>query len=317
MKDIHKVILSLIIPACNEAQCIESLYSDIVKNVDPIGCSYEIIFIDDGSLDQTFEIITRIAQSDTRVKGLRFSRNFGKESAIFAGMQECEGESAIVMDCDGQHPPELISKMYELWKTGTYDIISGKSTQKDVNGAIQYICTRFFYFITEKLTGIDLKNDSDFKLLDRKVINEILKLKERTRFFRGLAQWVGFRQCDVPFTVKPRKAGETKWSFKALIGLATDAIATFTAKPLIWTAYLGVFGIIVAVILVVEAFLEKALGLAVEGWPTLIIVVIFFGSTILLALGIIGIYLMKIYEELKGRQHYIISHKVGDVRSDL
>jgi len=316
MTDTHEITLSIIIPAYNEALCVESLYQDIVKNVEPLGCSFEIICIDDGSHDQTFDIVTRIAQSDTRVKGLRFSRNFGKESAILAGLQECQGECAVVMDCDGQHPPELIGKMYELWRTGAYDIISGKSTQKDINGAIQYICTRLFYFITGRLTGVDLKNDSDFKLLDRKVIHEILRLKERTRFFRGLAQWVGFRQYDMSFAVKPRKAGETKWSFKRLIILAVDAITTFTAKPLLWTAYLGIFGIIIAVIIVIEAFLEKALGLAVEGWPTLIIVIIFFGSTILLALGIIGIYLVKIYDELKGRQHYIISSKVGDIKSD-
>ena len=316
MMDTHEIILSIIIPAYNEALCVESLYHDIVNNVEPLGCSFEIICIDDGSHDQTFDIVTRIAQSDTRVKGLRFSRNFGKESAILAGLQACLGECAVVMDADGQHPPELIGKMYELWRTGAYDIISGKSTQKNINGAIQYICTRLFYFIAGRLTGVDLKNDSDFKLLDRKVINEILRLKERTRFFRGLAQWVGFRQYDMPFTIGPRKAGGTKWSFKELIGLAVDAITTFTAKPLLWTAYLGIFGIIIATIIVIEAFLEKALGLAVEGWPTLIIVIIFFGSTILLALGIIGIYLVKIYDELKGRQHYIISRKVGDVKSD-
>jgi len=317
MRDVHEVTLSLILPALNEAQCIESLYHDIAKNIELLGCSYEIIFIDDGSRDQSFDIVTKIAQGDARVRGMRFSRNFGKENAIFAGLQECQGKCAIVMDCDGQHPPELIAKMYELWKTGAYDIISGKSTGKDVDGIIQYVCTRLFYFITEKLTGIDLKNDSDYKLLDRKVINEILELKERTRFFRGLTQWVGFRQYDIPFSVKPRKAGETKWSVKELMGLAIDAITTFTARPLIWTAYLGLFGIIVAVILVIEAFLEKILGLAVEGWPTLIVVVIFFGSTILLALGIIGIYLMKIYDELKGRQHYIVSRKVGIFKSDL
>jgi len=316
MTNTHKIALSIIIPAYNEALCVEGIYHDVVKNVELLGCSFEIIYVDDGSLDQTFEIVNRIAQSDTRVKGLRFSRNFGKESAIFAGLQECQGECAVVMDCDGQHPPELIDEMYKLWKTGAYDIISGQSIQKDVNGALQYICTRLFYFITRKLTGVNLKNDSDFKLLDRKVVNEIVRFKERTRFFRGLAQWVGFRQCYIPFTVRPRKAGDTKWSFKSLIGLAVDAITTFTAQPLLWTAYLGIFGIIIASIMVIEAFLEKALGLAVEGWPTLIIVVTFFGSTILLALGIIGIYLMKIYDELKERQHYIISHKVGNMKPD-
>ena len=316
MKDTPKITLSIIIPAYNEAQCIESLYQDIVANVAPLGCSYEIIFIDDGSLDQTFEIVKRIAQSDHRVRGLHLSRNFGKESALYAGIHECQGHCAIVMDADGQHPPEIIGKMYELWLTGEYDIISGKSTNKDAGGLGQQLLTRLFYFAAYRLTGIDLKNDSDFKLLDRKVLDEIIKLKERTRFFRGLAVWVGFRQGEIAFTVKQRRAGKTKWSFKKLFALAVDAITTFTAKPLIWTAYLGVMGIIIAIIMVLVAVFEKILGLAVEGWPTLVVVVIFFGSMILLALGIIGIYLIKIYEELKGRQHYIISDKTGTFGAD-
>ena len=301
-------MLSVIIPAYNEEKCIKCAYDTIQSLLDENGIAGELIFIDDGSADNTYKIISELASENENVVGLHFSRNFGKEAAISAGLAAVNGDCAVVIDCDLQHPPEKIIEMYRLWEQG-YEIVEGIKNKRGDEKKMHSIGAKLFYSAISRMAGFDMANSSDFKLLDRKVINVINQMPERG-FFRAISYWVGYKKTTVEFDVKERIDGESKWSTKGLVKYALSNISSYSTTPMQIVTALGVIMLIISVIFGVWALIDKIIGRALEGMTTVIIITIFIGSIIMISLGIIGYYIARIYEEIKGRPKYIISSTV-------
>ena len=298
-------MLSVIIPAFNEAENIintSDTITHILKNAD---IKYELIFVDDGSKDLTYEQIKLAHSRDSHVTGLRFSRNFGKEAAILAGLSKAHGECAAVIDCDLQHPPECLVKMYALWKEG-YQIIEGVKNSRGSETLTHKMSAGIFYHLISKAVGIDMNTSSDFKLLDRKVIDIITSLPERDTFFRALTFWTGFKSTSVTYDVADRQFGETKWSTFKLIKYAINNITSFTSMPLHMITGMGIVLLFVALVLGIQTLIKYISGNAAEGFTTVILLMLIIGGCIMISLGIIGIYISKIYNEVKHRPAYIV-----------
>jgi dolichol-phosphate mannosyltransferase len=268
----------------------------------------EFIFVNDGSSDRTHEIINELSSEQDNIIGLHFSRNFGKESAISAGLAAVSGNCAVVIDCDLQHPPEKIIEMYHLWEQG-YEIVEGIKKERGQEKKMHSIGAKFFYSVISHMAGFDMANSSDFKLLDRKVIDVLNKMPERG-FFRAISYWVGYNKTIVEYDVGERVDGESKWSTHGLIKYALSNISSYSTAPMQTVTVLGVLMLIISVIFGVWALIDKITGRALEGMTTVIIITIFIGSIIMISLGIIGYYIARIYEEIKGRPKYIISSTV-------
>jgi dolichol-phosphate mannosyltransferase len=265
----------------------------------------ELVFVSDGSKDKTFAKVLELAEADPRIRGLEFSRNFGKEAAIFAGLSAVKGGCAVVMDCDLQHPPQTIVEMYKLWEEG-YEIVEGVKNTRGKESVFHKLFAGSFYKILSSLTGMDMENTSDFKLLDRTVINILRDLPERKTFFRALSFWVGFKTCQVRYDVRDRAFGTTKWSVWKLIRYAVSNIIAFSTRPLNIVSYIGGVAIFAGAILTVQTIINWARGVALEGFTTVILLLLFLGGGILLGLGLIGQYVAAIYEEVKGRPRYVV-----------
>ncbi len=303
-----KKTLSIIVPSFNEKENIlhtAKIIIDILKAED---IPYEIIFVDDGSADGTWAEIIKANLEDSRVRGLRFSRNFGKEGAIFAGLKEASGGCAAVMDCDLQHPPELLPKMYRMWENGA-EIVEAVKTSRGEEGFFHRILARAFYGIMKSSSGINLDGASDYKLLGRNAIDALNELPERVTFFRALSGWIGFHAEKIEFEVQPRCAGKTKWNVRKLVKFALNSITSFTDFPIHFITVIGaVFGIF-AFVLGIQTLVKYFLGQAAEGFSTVILLLLIIGSCVLIGIGVIGFYLSKIYEEIKQRPRYIISQR--------
>ena len=301
-------MLSIIIPAYNEEQCIKRAYNAIHALLAEHNIEGEFIFVNDGSSDRTHEIINELSSEQDNIIGLHFSRNFGKESAISAGLAAVSGNCAVVIDCDLQHPPEKIVEMYRLWEQG-YEIVEGIKKERGQEKKMHSIGAKFFYSVISHMAGFDMANSSDFKLLDRKVIDVLNKMPERG-FFRAISYWVGYNKTIVEYDVGERVDGESKWSTHGLIKYALSNISSYSTAPMQTVTVLGVLMLIISVIFGVWALIDKITGRALEGMTTVIIITIFIGSIIMISLGIIGYYIARIYEEIKGRPKYIISSTV-------
>lgn len=302
--------LSIVLPAYNEEQMIEKTTETIKDIMDREGIPYELIFINDGSKDGTWDKILEQKENNPHVKGVCFSRNFGKESAISAGLDQAAGACVAVMDCDLQHPPETLVTMYRLWESG-FQVIEGIKASRGKESPIYKMFAKTFYKIISNATGIDMSRASDFKLLDRQVVDEYLRLPERNVFFRALSSWVGFKTTYVEFDVQKREAGESKWSFKSLVKYAVNNISAFSAAPMQIVTFFGFIFFLVAVVLGIQSLYMYFSGHAVEGFTTVILLLLFVGSVLMFSLGVIGYYISKIYEEVKMRPRYIISEIVG------
>ena len=298
-------MLSVIIPAYNEEKCIKHAYTAIHSLLAENNIDSEFIFVDDGSQDQTYKIISELSLEKENIAGLHFSRNFGKESAISAGLSAACGDCAVVIDCDLQHPPEKIIEMYRLWEQG-YEIVEGIKKERGQEKKMHSIGAKCFYSVISRMAGFDMANSSDFKLLDRKVIDVLNKMPERG-FFRAISYWVGYNKAIVEYDVAERVDGESKWSTKGLVKYALSNISSYSTAPMQTVTVLGVVMLIISVIFGVWALIDKIIGRALEGMTTVIIITIFIGSIIMISLGIIGYYIARIYEEIKGRPKYIIS----------
>lgn len=308
-------MLTVILPAYNEEAMIEmagNVISDILRKEE---IPFEILFVDDGSKDGTWEAIEKIASEKQEIRGISFSRNFGKEAAVAAGLAEAGGECAVVLDCDLQHPPEKIVEMYRLWQQG-YEVIEGVKSSRGVESGIHAFAAKTFYGLISAASGFDMENASDFKLLDRKAINAIVGMKEKYAFFRALSSWVGFKTTSVTYDVRERAAGESKWSTRGLIKYAINNITSFSTAPMQIVTVCGVLVFIVSLISGIITLVQKLNGKALGGFTTVILLQGFIGSIIMISLGLIGFYIARIYEELKGRPKYIISrstnHKSGE-----
>lgn len=298
-------MLSIILPSYNEEKCIKRAYDTIQSLLTENKIEGEFIFVDDGSTDNTYSVINQLSSEVDNITGLHFSRNFGKESAISAGLAAATGDCAIVMDCDLQHPPEKIVEMYRLWEQG-YEVVEGIKKERGQENKVHSFSAKLFYSLISRMAGFDMANSSDFKLLDRKVIDVLNKMPERG-FFRAISFWVGYNKATVEYNVNERIDGESKWSTRGLIKYAFSNITSYSTAPMQIVTILGVIMLIISVIFGIWALIDKIVGRALEGMTTVIIITIFIGSIIMISLGIIGYYIARIYEEIKGRPKYIIS----------
>ena len=305
-------MLSVIIPAYNEEKCIKRVYSEIHSLLVENNIESEFIFVDDGSQDQTYKMINELSLEEENIIGLHFSRNFGKESAISAGLAAVNGECAVVIDCDLQHPPEKIIEMYRLWEQG-YEIVEGIKRERGQEKKLYGVGAKIFYSSISRMAGFDMANSSDFKLLDRRVVDVLNKMPERG-FFRAMSYWVGYKKTEVEYDVRERVDGESKWSTRGLIKYALLNISSYSTAPMQIVTKLGAIMLVISVIFGVWALIDKMTGRALEGMTTVIIITIFIGSIIMISLGIIGYYIARIYEEIQGRPKYIISASVKSIK---
>ena len=303
-------MLSIVIPAYNEEKMILKT-TDVVSGImEREKIPFELVFVNDGSKDRTWEMIEKAAEKNSHVTGIRFSRNFGKESAIFAGLANAEGDCIAVMDCDLQHPPETLVEMYRLWEQG-YEVIEGVKRSRGKESILHRASAGMFYKIMSKAVQIDMSRASDFKLMDRKAVEALLSMPERNAFFRALSSWVGYRTTSVEFDVQERTEGESKWSTWSLIKYAVRNIVGFSSAPLQMITVAGVLTLLLAVVLGIQSLVKYFCGHALEGFTTVILLLLIIGSLIMLSLGVIGIYIAKIYEEVKGRPRYFTARKIS------
>lgn len=309
-------LLSVVLPAYNEEQNISNTVQVLSALLTENGIEYELVFVSDGSQDGTFGEIQKASKRDPRVKGVQFSRNFGKEAGIFAGLELAAGDAVVVMDCDLQHPPGVIPLMWEKWKAGA-EVVEGIKSSRGRESLGYKLSAGLFYKIMSKLIKMDMNASSDYKLLDRKVVNVLLGLPERNTFFRALTFWAGFHTETVSYEVQERQYGESKWSFWSLMNYAISNATSFSTLPLQLVTVMGMVSILFSVILAVQTMVKYVAGTAVEGFTTVILLILIIGGFIMLSLGVIGHYIARIYEEVKGRPKYIISRVTDNVQGSV
>ncbi len=309
-------LLSIILPSYNEKKNIENTAKVLSELLEKESIEYELIFVSDGSVDGTYEAICAQAAKNPCIKGVEFSRNFGKEATIFAGLSVALGDACVVMDCDLQHPAEIVPKMYELWKQG-FEVVEGIKTSRGKESLMHRMFADVFYGLMSRIIKMDMKSSSDFKLLDRKVVNVLLGLSERNTFFRALTFWAGFNSTTIEYEVKERQFGETKWSYKSLFKYAIMNATAFSTLPLQIVTFMGTACILFSIILAAQTLVKYFMGTAVEGFTTVILLILIVGGFIMLSLGIIGHYLARIYEEVKGRPKYIIRRVTDNVQGNV
>ncbi len=308
--------LSIVLPSYNEEQNIANTAKVLAELLEGEQIEYELLFINDGSKDATYEEICKAAKENPNVKGAGFSRNFGKEASIFAGLKMATGDAVIVMDCDLQHPPQTILDMWKLWQEG-YEVVEGIKTSRGKEGFFHKISAGLFYKIMSALIKVDMNASSDFKLLDRKVVDVLADLPEKNTFFRALSFWAGFKTTTVEYDVQDRQFGESKWSVISLMKYAVSNATSFSTLPLQLVTIMGVISILFSIILGIQTLVNYIMGNAVEGFTTVILLVLIVGGFIMLSLGIIGHYLARIYEEVKGRPKFIISDVTDNVQGEV
>ncbi len=303
---------SVVIPVFNEESVVAECYRRLKSVMDSTGESYELIFVNDGSRDKTEDLVSEICSLDSQVKLISFSRNFGHQTAITAGMDHSVGQAVVVIDADLQDPPEVILEMIKKWKEG-YDVVYGKRISREGETVFKKATSKLFYRLLRHMTNVDIPVDTgDFRLVDRKVCDVLSSLTEQNRYVRGLVSWAGFRQTAVLFHRKERFAGETKYPFRKMVKFALDGITTFSYKPLKLATYLGFFVsflsfLYLLVVLYLKLFTERT----VSGWASMLSVSLIFNGVVLMILGIIGEYIGRIYDETKNRPLYVIREKKG------
>lgn len=301
------MVISIVIPVFNEGDSIEHNLPKILSELEnKRHIVFQILVVNDGSTDDTLEKLYTLCDKYDILEVICFNRNFGKEAAIHAGLFHSKGDAAIVMDSDLQHPPNLISKMLALWEDGADSVEACKSSRGN-ESLPKKILAQGFYFTFKLLTKLDIKGHSDFKLLDRKVINAYLSLPERKRFFRGIIPWMGFPSKKIQFSVVERTHGKSSWARSQLIKFAITGLTGFTSTPLHIVTGLGVIYILASVVVGGMALYQKYMGTAVAGFPTVILLILITGALILFSLGQIGIYIEQIFDEIKQRPTYLIN----------
>ena len=307
--------ISVVIPMYCEEEVVDICYKRVVNNLNKLSdkYNYEIIFINDGSKDSTLEILKKISDNDKNVKIISFSRNFGHQAAVTAGIRNVTGDVVIIMDADLQDPPELFEGMIEKWEDG-YEVVYGKRKTREGESIFKLLTARMFYNTLNKLSEIEIPKDTgDFRLVDRKVIDVIATLPEHNKFLRGLFSWVGFNQYAYEYNRVNRVAGKTKYPFKKMFKLATDGILSFSAKPLKIVGAIGIFSVIVSIIILIYSIVSYMFKLnsLTPGWTSIMCTMTFIGGIILISLWMIGEYIARIYEESLGRPEYIIDELIN------
>ena len=308
-------MLSVVIPAYNEEKLIGLAAQRIGEVLRGADISYELVFVDDGSADRTWEEISRAAQTDACVRGVSFSRNFGKEAAIFAGLESACGDCCAVIDCDLQHPPEKLPEMYALWQQG-WEVVNGVKADRGKESGLHTFAANTFYRMMSKAVRIDMASSSDFKLMDRRVVDALLALGERKTFFRALAGWVGFRSVNVEFSVADRAEGSSHWSTLSLFRYAFSNIASYSSAPMQMVTVLGVVTLILSLVMGAQTLIRWAMGHAADGFTTVIILLLLIGSILMISLGIIGYYIAELFIEIKARPRYLVARTCGEPRRE-
>ena len=310
--------VSLLIPAYNEEDTIPLLYDELNKVLETIpGYEFEILFVNDGSSDNTLNILRNMQQRDTRINYISFSRNFGKETAMAAGFDYVTGDAAVIMDADLQDPPELIGEMIKYWEEG-YDDVFAKRRNREGETWLKKFTSAAFYKLLQKMTKIPIQEDTgDFRLLDRRAIESLKKLREKQRYTKGMFSWIGFNKKEILFDRKPRAAGKTKWNYLKLFNLALEGVTSFTTSPLRISTIIGIlvsiFSMIYMVIVLIKSLIWKD---PVQGYPSMMVTILFLGGVQLVSLGIIGEYVGRIFNETKYRPLYIIDEHNNEKIAD-
>lgn len=302
--------LSVIVPAFNEAQGIEAFLEILFSVLRGCCARFDVWIVDDGSRDDTWQHLRSARERYPELRGLRFTRNFGKEAALLAGLRQATGAAVVVMDSDGQHPPSLLPQMLDAWRAGDAQIIAAQKAARPSDSWIERLNAHVFNTLMRLMTGLDLSAASDFRLLDRRVVDALLTFPERVRFFRGMTAWTGFATKNLAFEVAPRLAGTSHWSTAQLTKLAVNAITAYSAKPLGLVFRFGLVGMAAAFLLFLQAMYSWITGIAVSGWTSVTVVMLFFGSANLLGIGVLGAYLAQIFDEIKARPEYLIKQKL-------
>jgi len=307
-----KPVLSVIVPVYNEEEVIAESYARLTKAVSDIGEPYELIFINDGSCDKTPLMLADLCVRDANVRFINFSRNFGHQPAITAGMDYAQGDAIVVIDADLQDPPEVIGDMMKKWREG-YDVVYGKRLKREGETAFKKMTAKMYYRLLKGMTSVDIPVDTgDFRLIDRKVCDAMKSLGERNRYVRGLVSWVGFKQTAVEYVREKRFAGETKYPLRKMIKLAMDGIMSFSYKPLKFAAAIGVAMSVCSFVYLLVILIQKLFtDTTVTGWASTTAILVFTQGIVLMMLGIIGEYIGRIFDEIKGRPIYIVRETVG------
>ena len=302
--------ISIVIPLFNEEGNLEKLYRELIGVLSATAQTYEIIFVDDGSSDTSFRIVKQLASADPAVRGISFSRNFGHQVAIMAGLETSRGEVVITMDGDLQHPPHLIPSLLSEYENG-YDIVNTIRKDTQDAGLGKRMTSSLFYSLMRRMSDVQIvAGAADFRLMNRMVVDAFIRLPERDRFTRGLVSWMGFRQTAITYSAAARFSGNTKYTFRKMMRFALDAITSFSPKPLRISFYLGVFSIITGLIYAVYAIYRHFTSATIPGWTSLLLVVLVLGGAQLLSLGIIGEYIARIYVQAKSRPLYFVRETV-------
>jgi glycosyltransferase involved in cell wall biosynthesis len=304
---VRSPLISVVIPLFKEGRNLGHLLSGLTTALGTTSHPFELVLIDDGSPDDTWKAIVDAAQTLPSVRGIRLSRNFGKELALCAGLERARGDLVVVMDGDGQHPPSLLPDMIQLWQTTGADIVEAVKINRGKESLSGKMGALLFYVILNKLSGVNLKGASDFKLMNRKAVDAWLQMKERNVFFRGMTAWLGFSRVQIPFEVPGRVGGETGWSFLRRFELALIGISAFSSLPLQFVTVAGLFFLMFSVVFGLYTLALQLTGKSITGFATVILLLLIIGSLLMISLGIIGEYLARIYEEVKHRPRYVIA----------
>ena len=303
-------LISLVVPLYKEAANLRAFLSSVTSEMEKTDCRFEFIAVDDGSPDDTWQILSDEARTVSTLRALRLSRNFGKELALCAGLERARGDAVIVMDGDGQHPPALLPEMIRLWRSTGADIVEAVKTKRGPESFSGRMGALFFYVVLNKLAGVNLKGVSDFKLMNRKALDAWNQMRERNVFFRGMTAWLGFTHVKVPFEVPKRIGGTTGWSFPTRMKLALTGISAFSSLPLQFVTIAGLLFFGFSVLFGIYTLVLQLAGRSVSGFATVILLLLIIGSLLMISLGIIGEYLARIYEEVKGRPRYVIASSI-------
>jgi len=305
----EKDLITVIVPCYNEQETVELFYHEMKCVMDKMGeQEFELVFVNDGSKDETLSIIKQLCMRDNRVKYISFSRNFGKEAAIYAGLEAAHGDYAVLMDADLQDPPKLLPEMYNAVKNENYDSVATRRVTRKGEPVIRSFFARKFYKIMNHISSTDIVDGArDYRLMNRKFVDALLELKEYNRFSKGLFGWVGFKTKWLEYENINRVAGETKWSFWKLFLYSIEGIVAFSTVPLLIAAVTGVAFCVLALLVMLVIFIKTlCFGDPVSGWPSMVCIILFLGGIQLLCIGILGEYLAKIYMEIKDRPKYLI-----------
>lgn len=306
LKPTHRMSLQVLLPAYNESGNIRPIYEELCKALDATVYAYTILFVDDGSTDDTLERIKDLASIDARVQYLELSRNFGHQNAIKAGLDHTDADILIMMDCDLQHPPGLIREMISWYEQG-FDIVRTRRREAAHEGRVKRVTSRLFYRMLRSVSDIHIEEGSaDFRLISGNAITQLRNFGEYDLFYRGLVKWMGFRQVSIDYEPSPRYSGQTKYSVRKMIGFGLRGVTSFSTRPLYFSAYMGVCLSSLSLLYIPYVIYALSHGMAIDGWASVIVTIVFFGGINLLILGIIGIYIAKMFYQTKRRPHYIL-----------